>query len=116
MSVHETAGHRLYQPRSFSRRTKQRFRLDRMRRLEKHVGGAPNDMQRLLIERIVEVEWSILRLSARADDAPLSPHAARELLAFHNHLRLMTRELGLKGQSPPARTLDDIGAEIGSAA
>jgi len=78
-----------------------------MRRLEKHLGGTPNDMQRLLIERIVEVEWSILRLSARADKAPLSPHAAREMLAFHNHLRLLTRELGLAPKAARRQTVEE---------
>jgi len=110
MITQEIASHRLYQPRTFSRRTKQRFRLDRMRRLERHV-GAPNDMQRLIVERIIEVEWSILRLSARADDQQLSPHAARELLAFHNHLRLLTRELGLKAALPRQPSLAELMAE-----
>lgn len=115
MNLQKSASSRLYQPRIFTARTKQRFRLDRERRLIKHLGGTVSDIQRLLIERIVEIEWAILRLSARADAAPLSPHASRELLAFHNHLRLLTRELGLKPAAPRPPSLAEIMAREASA-
>src|SRR5690348_10717463 len=96
MAASKPAQTRLYAPRRFNPRSKQRFRRDRAQRLVEHIGGDPSDMQLLLIERVIEVEWSILRLSACADQGGLSQHRARELLAFHNHLRLLTRELGLR--------------------
>jgi hypothetical protein len=108
MNAQATASSRLFRPRTFSARTKARFRRDRENRLIRHLGGTVSDMQRLVIDRIIEVEWSILRLSARSDDAPLSPHAAREMLAFHSHLRLLCRELGLKPTPPPPPTLAEI--------
>lgn len=112
MPTQASATRGVYLPRTYSQRTKARFRLDRVRRLVKHLGGNPTDVQWLLIERLVEVEWSILRLSARADAGDLSQHAAREMLAFHNHLRLITRELGLRPAEPKPPTLDEIAAQV----
>lgn len=103
----ETDENRLYRPRVFNSTTKQRFCRDRRRRLLAHLGGRASDVQLVLIDRIVAVEWSVCRLHSRLDDGELSQHGARELLAFHNHLRLLTRELGLKPARPAVPTLDD---------
>jgi hypothetical protein len=79
---------------------------DRRRRLVQHIGGRPTDVQAVIIDRIVAIEWSVNRLQARLDEeGELSPHSARALLAFHNHLRLLTRELGLRPTKARAPTL-----------
>jgi hypothetical protein len=59
----------------------------------------------VLIDRIVAIEWSICRLHARLVDGQQAQQGARELLAFHNHLRLITREL--QNQPPPGAPHDD---------
>jgi hypothetical protein len=103
--LNKVNGSGLYRPRKFTAMTKQRFYRDRWKRLTAHVGGAPNERQKVVIESIVRVEWLIMRLSARLEDeGELPAHASRELLAFHNHLRLLSRELGLKpaAAKPPS--------------
>jgi len=96
---------RLYRPRVFNATTKARFLRDRRRRLVRHLGGRPSDIQAVIVDRIAAIEWSVCRLHARLDDGELSQHGARELLAFHNHLRLLTRELGMKPVAPRQPTL-----------
>jgi hypothetical protein len=103
--LNKVNGSGLYRPRKFTEGTKQRFYRDRWKRLTAHVGGEPNERQKMVIESVVRVEWLIMRLAARLEDeGELPAHASRELLAFHNHLRLLSRELGLKpaAAKPPS--------------
>jgi len=85
---------KLYRPREFNSLSKTRFFRDRRKRLLQHIGGRPDARQAVTIDRCISIEWSILRLQARMDAGDISEHAARELLAFHNHLRLLMRSLG----------------------
>jgi hypothetical protein len=99
-------GSGLYRPRTFNGITKQRFYRDRWKRLVEHVGGTPNERQKVVIESIVRVEWLILRLSARLEgEGELPAHASRELLAFHNHFRLLSRELSYQPVVVETRSL-----------
>jgi len=92
---------KLYRPREFNPLTKSRFFRDRRKRLLAHIGGQPDARQAVTIERIVAIEWTISRLQARLDAGELSQHAARELLAFHNHLRLLMSSLGPAAAAKP---------------
>jgi hypothetical protein len=85
---------KLYRPREFNALSKARFFRDRRKRLLQHIGGRPDATQALTIDRVVAIEWTICRLQQRLDAGKLSPHASREILAFHNHLRLLMRSLG----------------------
>lgn len=83
-----------YSPRRFNNTTRQRFRRNRWRRLSKHVGGHPDAIQSIRIESIIRLEWSLLRLSAQMEREELSEHAARQMMATHNHLRMQLAALG----------------------
>jgi hypothetical protein len=104
----------LYRPRKFNSTTRQRFLRDRRARLLDHLRGVASYPQLMLIERIGAVEWEIARRVAQPDR---SEHASRELMAQHNHLRLMLRELGLQPRPAPMPTLAEIlAADRGAAA
>jgi hypothetical protein len=96
---------RLYCPREFNARSKQRFFRHRRVELIEHVGGAPSRTQLVLIERIARNEWDLRRLDARMDEADLSNHDMRMRLAMENRLRLDLRDLGLKGAAPATPSL-----------
>ena len=97
---------RLYRPREFNALTKSRSFRDRRKRLLAHI-GRPDARQAVAIDRIVAIEWTICRLQARLDAGEISEHASRELLAFHNHLRLLMASLG-----PPASARPPSLAEV----
>lgn len=103
-------GSRLYTPRVFNSTTKQRFLRDRWRRLVAHVGGHPTDTQQILIGRLVELEWTVARLTARQDAGELTEHSARMHMAAHNHIRLLTRELGVQAPTRKQPSIHDIRA------
>jgi hypothetical protein len=87
-----------YRPRGFNKRSRQRFERDRTAQLAHHLGRAPTYPERILISRIVAVEWDLRRIDARLDRGEeLSGHAMRARLAAENRLRLDLRELGFKG-------------------
>ena len=71
---------------------------DRRRRLLAEIGGKPTTQHLLLLERIVDLEWSILKRSAQENRPEF---AARELMSMHNHLRLCLREYAALGKPPP---------------
>ena len=55
--------------------------------------------ERILIERIVALQWELAKLDARVEDegiAGLSGHALRARLAAENRLRLDLQTLGLR--------------------
>ena len=89
----------------------------RGRRLTRHVGGAPNDIQRVLIERASRLMVYIETMDAQAlEDGTMSERNSRQYLAWTNSLRLTLRELGLK--AAPAEKLPDLSdivAEHGTA-
>jgi hypothetical protein len=101
------------------RRTKEARLLEAARAsLTRHVGGAPNDIQRVLIERACRLMVYIETMDAQAlEDGTMSERNSRQYLAWTNALRLCLRELGLK--AAPAEKLPDlhdIVAEHGKAA
>jgi hypothetical protein len=82
-----------------------------MRRdLAEHVGGKPNSVQRILIERAARLQLYISLMDQQAArDGTLSERNSREYLAWVNSLRLTLREIGLKPQAAAKPLgLDDI--------
>ena len=69
--------------------------------LIKHVGGKPNFMQRLLIERVVKIRMQLDLFEEKLARGSWTPHDARTYGALHNAIRLTARELGL---SPATKT------------
>jgi hypothetical protein len=87
----------MFEPRTFSRRTRQRFTRNREAELMRSLGREPSYPKRILISRIIAVEWDLRRIDARMDAGDeLSGHAMRAKLAAENRLRLDLRELGLR--------------------
>jgi hypothetical protein len=100
------------------RRTKEARLLEASRAsLTRHVGGAPNDIQRVLIKRASRLMVFIEVMDAQAlEDGTMSERNSRQYLAWTNSLRLTLRELGLK--AAPAEKLPDLSdivAEHGTA-
>jgi hypothetical protein len=66
--------------------------------LMKHIGGAPNAAQRLLIEQAAQMSLRIAMMDAKtAEGRELTPHDSRVYLAWSNSLSKTLRHLGLKG-------------------
>jgi hypothetical protein len=106
---HDRARRRLFAPRVFNSRTRQRFLLDRTTELIRHLGRDPSYAARVLIARAAANEWDLRKLDARLDSGgELSGHAARLRLALENRLRLDLRDLGVKPAAPPAPILADL--------
>lgn len=103
----ESDGFRLYTPRRFNATTRQRFFRDRRRALLEHLGGHASRTQATLLERVIRLEWQLLRLDARLDAGEdLSAHAMRWQLAAENRIRLDLRELGMRAAPAPVPTLE----------
>src|SRR5438874_6762964 len=80
---------RLYRPRVFNRVSKARFTRNRLGELARHVGRQMTFAERIVVNRIVSLEWWLYRLDARIDAGEdLSAHAVRARLAAENRLRL----------------------------
>jgi hypothetical protein len=93
------------------RRTKESRLLEAARAsLTRHVGGSPNDVQRVLIERAARLQVFIELMDAAAFEAGgMSDHASRQYLAWVNTLRRCLCDLGLKEAAPAKpRSLSDI--------
>ncbi len=102
-----TAAASLISPRTFNKRSRQRFTANRIAALTRHLGREPSYAEQILICRIVQLEWQLRRQDAQIDEGrELSGHAMRARLAAENRLRLDLRELGLKGAQPPEPSLD----------
>jgi hypothetical protein len=103
------ASTRLFEPRTFSRRTRQRFARNREAELLRSLGREPSYPERILISRIIRVEWELLRTDAKLDEGKeLSGHDIRGRLAAETRLRLDLRELGL--QPAAAAPVDPVAA------
>jgi hypothetical protein len=64
-----------------------------------HVGGHPNRVERVLIERAARLQLFIEQMDARALKAgAMSERDTRTYLSWVNCLRLTLRELGIKEQ------------------
>ena len=90
------------------RRTKEARLLEAARAsFTRHVGGAPNDIQRVLIERASRLLVYIETMDAQALEAgTMSERNSRQYLAWTNSLRLTLRDLGL--EAAPAEKLPDL--------
>jgi hypothetical protein len=65
--------------------------------LTAHVGGNPNSVQRVLIERAARLSLYIEMMDAKAFEAgTMSERDSRQYLAWVNAQRLCLRELGVK--------------------
>jgi hypothetical protein len=107
--AHISANARPYAPRTFTRRTKGRFISDRTGELLRHLGRAPSYPERLIIGRVIAIEWELRKLDARIDSGDeLSGHALRARLAAENRLRLDLAALGLRPTAPRPPSLVDI--------
>jgi hypothetical protein len=80
------------------RRTKEARLLEAARAsFTRHCGGAPNDIQRVLIERASRLLVYLETMDAQAlEDGTMSERNSRQYLAWANSLRLTLRDLGLK--------------------
>jgi hypothetical protein len=77
-----------------------------------HVGGDPSFTQRLLIRRASRAMLRLELLDEKLAKGVWADHDARTFGGLSNALRLVLRELGVKGLSkegPPS--LDDVVAE-----
>ena len=100
---------KLYSPRKFTARTRQRFTLDRTVELQRGLGRDPSYAEKILVARIVSNEWDLRRLDQRLDHGEeLSGHASRLRLALENRLRLDLRELGLRPAAARAPSLSEL--------
>jgi hypothetical protein len=90
------------------RRTKEARLLEAARAsLTRHVGGAPDDIQRVLIERASRLMVYIETMDAQAlEDGTMSERNSRSYLAWTNSLRLTLRDLGVRAS--PAEKLPDL--------
>jgi len=84
------------------RRTKEARLLEAARAsLTRHVGGAPNDIQRVLIERASRLMVYIETMDAQAlVVGTMTERNSRQYLAWVNALRLCLREIGLDEAKP----------------
>ena len=68
-----------------------------VRQLTAHVGGHPSAAEALMIGRIAWVQVHMAHIDERAmKDGGLSPHAAREYLAWSNSMAKLIGRLGMK--------------------
>ena len=84
------------------RRTKEARLLEAARAsFTRHVGGAPNDIQRVLIERASRLMVYIETMDAQAlVVGTMTERNSRQYLAWVNALRLCLREIGLDEAKP----------------
>ena len=96
---------RLREPRVFNRRARRRFEAERLVALTAHLGRAPSYAERLLIGRLLAIEWELRRQDAKIEAGEeLSGHALRARLAAENRLRLDLQALGLQPAASRAPT------------
>jgi hypothetical protein len=92
------------------RRTREaRLLATKRAELTRHVGGAPNDIQRVLIERASRLLLYLEVMDRETLEAgTMSERNSRQYLAWQNSLRLCLRELGVKAapaSAPPSLDL-----------
>ena len=74
--------------------------------LTAHVGGNPNNVQKVLIERAARLSLFIEMMDARALEAgTMTSHDSKMYLAWVNALRLCLREIGVD-EAKPAKASD----------
>jgi hypothetical protein len=111
----ERASKPIYAPRTFNRRSRQRFTANRTAELIRHLGRQVSYPEKLLIARICSIEYWLRGLDARIDRGDeLSGFAIRGRLAAETRLRLDLRDLGLAPRPPPQETFADHIASLRS--
>jgi hypothetical protein len=99
----------LYAPKTYNRRSRQRFAAARTTELVRHLAHEPSFPQRIIISRIIAIEFELRKYDdAIADGVELSGHALRARLAAENRLRLDLVALGMGPRPPRAMTLADL--------
>jgi hypothetical protein len=97
---------RPYRPKVFNRLSRTRFERIRAAELARHLGRSLSYPEKILITRIISIEWELLRTDAKLDAGiTLSGHDIRGRLAAENRLRLDLQALGMRagsGQKPPS--------------
>lgn len=98
----------IFQPQTFTHRTRLRFARKRIAALVNHLGREPSYPECILLNRIVALEWELQKQDAKMDAGEeLSGHAMRARHAAENRLRLDLVALGLRAAPPPRRSLMD---------
>lgn len=83
--------------------------------LTAHIGGSPNAVQRMLIERAARLALRLELFDERDLTNPkYLDRDERKLLAYHNSLVRTLARLGIKGAPVKPPTLDDIANMIAS--
>jgi len=100
---------RLYRPRRFNRQSKQRFEKNRIDELVRHLGREPSYPEKILISRVVAIEWDLRRLDSKLDAGnELSGHDIRGRLAAETRLRLDLQALGMRPAAARAPSLSEL--------
>jgi hypothetical protein len=111
--AHAPAKTRLYSPRVFSKRTKQRFLAERTAELIRGLHREPSYPERIIIARCVAIEWDLRRTDFMLDQgSEPSGHMLRARLAGENRLRLDLAALGIRPGAPPQPSLADLVADM----
>jgi len=97
---------RLYTPRRFNKQSKQRFERNRLGELLRHLGRDPSYPEKIILARIVAIEWELRRTDAILDaGAEPSGHMLRGRLAAETRLRLDLKAIGMQPATPRGPTL-----------
>ena len=92
---------RPYRPYVFNARSKARFERMRGGEIVRHLGREPSFPERLLINRVISLEWWLLKADHQIDSGrELSAHDVRGRLAAETRLRLDLSALGLTPREP----------------
>jgi hypothetical protein len=102
----------IFAPRTFNKRTRQRFTRIRTAALTAHLGREPSYPEKIILGRVVAVEWELRRLDAKLDAGEeLSGHALRARLAAETRLRLDLQAIGLQPCKPRQPDIREILAQ-----
>jgi hypothetical protein len=99
-------------------RTREAALMRRVRSdLTRHVGGSPNAVERVLIERAVILSLRVAQIDAKIlADETLTLHDSQFALAWNNSLRRTLVALGIDGVAEKAPSLSEYLASQGHAA
>jgi hypothetical protein len=82
---------------------------DTRKALVQHVGGKPSATQALVIDRIVNLTLRVATMDRKfAETRTITDHDTATYLAWSAALSRLTRQLGLVGAPPRAKTLAEI--------
>ena len=86
-----------------------RLMRDTRKALFQHVGGKPSATQALVIDRIVNLTLRVATMDRKfAEAGTMTEHDTGTYLAWSAALSRLTRQLGLAGTPPKARTLAEV--------